>query len=162
MDCKARQFVRLEYFVIAITDLWSRVVDSRRNLSEMRKSDRCWEKRNIPATYLHFQPVHVFRQIDLTPEPRRVRQIVGQVQHVELLVRRLVRQLVEVGLGENQVASTARQSSFAGTEAVKVKVAVHDHVQQAIADLSFRFDALATGPHERKLDPDEEIDSNLI
>lgn len=58
------------------------------------------------------------------------------------------------------MASTARQRSLAGTEAVKVKAAVHDHIQQAVADFSFRFDALATGPHECEFDP-EEIDSNL-
>lgn len=59
------------------------------------------------------------------------------------------------------MASTARQRSLAGTEAVKVKAAVHDHIQQAIADFSFRFDALATGPHECEFDP-EEIDLNLF
>lgn len=124
------------------------VTNFNNGLREARREE--WILRSARIVYcgrhMHLQTIHVLGQIDLAAKTRCVCQIVGQVQHIELLVSRLIGQfLIVVGL-EDQMASGAGQCALAGAESIQVNVVVHDNVQQGIAHLAASLDSLAARP----------------
>jgi hypothetical protein len=63
---------------------------------------------------LHAHPLHLLRQQDLAPEARRIRQTEGHVQHVVLVVARLLEEVI-VLRREDDVACRACDGAFACT-----------------------------------------------
>lgn len=97
---------------------------------------------------MNLQPVHVLGECDLAAKARGIRQFVGQVQHVQLLVARLVGQLFVVISLKDQMAGGAGQGALAGSKPVQIHAVVNHHVQQGVAHLARRLDPVAVGPHK--------------
>ena len=89
-----------------------------------------------PLRHVDFHPVQGLGHADLAAQPRSLLEVVGQVQHVQLFVRGLVRNVLEVLVLEDEVASGAGQCAFTGPEAVNVHVVVDHDVQEVLSQLA--------------------------
>lgn len=98
---------------------------------------------------LHFQTIQFRGQHNLATEPWCVAQIIGQIEHVHLLVARLRGQPIVVRLAENQMTRGARKRSLARSESVQIDVIVDDHVEQAVAHFASGCQSFAARSDER-------------
>ena len=82
---------------------------------------------------MNTDPLHAFRHAHLAGEPRRLGQAVGEVQHVELLVGRLLLDPPKVLVGEVDVAGGAGQSPLASAEPLRgVDLVVDEYVEEVV------------------------------
>lgn len=93
--------------------------------------------------HLHFQSVHIWSQYDLATQSRCVAQIVGQIQHVHLLIARFRRQFIVIWFTEYQMAGGAGQCTLARSKSIQVDVVINDNVQKVVAHFAGARQAFA-------------------
>ena len=82
-----------------------------------------------PLGHPDHDPVQGLAHAHLAAKPACVRQTEGQVEHVQLLVSRLLVDLCEVLLGEDDVTRGAGQGALTRPEPVNVHIIVNGDVQ---------------------------------
>lgn len=95
-------------------DEWACVLRNQGELAGMlRGGVRLAVDEHVPGCRrkLHTHAVHLLRQMDLAPEPGRVRQPERHIQHVVLVIARLLNEVIEFR-GQNDMARRARDGAL--------------------------------------------------
>ena len=91
-----------------------------------------------PLGHLDQHPVQLLGHAHLAAEPAGVRQPVGEVEHVELLVRGLLLDLAEVLGREDEVAGGAGQGALTCPEPINVDVIVDGDIKKVVTLLGLQ------------------------
>src|SRR5215469_6728848 len=107
---------------------------------------------------LHRQAVELLGDNDLAAEPRRKRQVEGEVEHVFLVLARCVQQLVPLRIDNDMTGGTGKRA-FAGSfdvDAVTARYLEHRHAEGRL-DLAWRAVTLDESNLWHLLGPRREI-----